>query len=62
MDKNDYYRYLKIRSGGQLEARAESRVGLIIDLGQHKDKIIIIIVLKLNLRADSGPDSDHRSS
>ena len=44
-NKNSYYLSFKIRLGNQLETRHESRVELIVDSGQLKDKKISIIVL-----------------
>jgi len=40
--------------------RPESRVRMVNYSGQHKTKIIIIIILKLDLRVNSGQDPSHR--
>jgi len=40
--------------------RPESRVRKVNYSGQHKTKMIIIIILKLDLRVNSGQDPSHR--
>jgi len=51
-DKSDYYYSFKIWVGGRPRLRPESRVRR-VNLSQHKIKVIIIIILKLDLRVNS---------
>jgi hypothetical protein len=53
-DKNSYYHSFKTRLEDQPRVRLVSQVGLIVDPGQHKNKMVIINVLKSNFRVDPG--------
>jgi hypothetical protein len=60
-DKSSYYHNFKTQLGDQPGVRSRSRVRRVIrvDSGQHKIKIIIIIVLKLNSGVNPGQDLGH---
>jgi hypothetical protein len=53
-NKSGYCHNFKTQFEGQSKTRSGSRVRLTIDLGQHKTKIVIIIVLKPNSVVDVG--------
>jgi hypothetical protein len=57
----DYYSF-KTRFEGRSKTKSRSQVTLIIDSGHHKDKKIIIIVLKLIFIVDQGLGVGHESS
>jgi hypothetical protein len=54
-DKNSYYNSFEIRINGWSGVRPESRVKM-VNSGQHKTKMVIIIILKLDLRVNSRQD------
>jgi hypothetical protein len=60
-DKSSYYHNFKTQLGDQPGVRSRSRVRRVIrvDSGQHKIKIIIIIVLKLISGVNPGQDPGH---